>query len=146
MIQAARSGKQNIVEGSQASGTSKEIEIKLTNVARASFEELLNDYRDFLRKRGHKEWSKDHPFAQRLRELIRQPGGNYDSLRSAIEHKEPEISANVIIGLIKITNYLLDQQLKRLERDFINEGGLRERMTRTRLQSREHHRKENDNQ
>src|SRR5215210_6250677 len=52
MVQAARSGKQNILEGSQASGTSKETEIKLMNVARASLEELLEDYRDFLRTRG----------------------------------------------------------------------------------------------
>src|SRR5580700_6842078 len=60
MIQAAHSGKQNILEGSQASGTSKEAEIKLTNVARASFEELLEDYRDFLRLRGIEEWTKEH--------------------------------------------------------------------------------------
>ena len=69
MTQAARSCKQNIVEGSMASGTSKESEIKLTNVARASPEELLEDYRDFLRTRGIEEWNKDHPYATRLREL-----------------------------------------------------------------------------
>src|SRR6476620_4556733 len=69
MVQAARSGKQNIVEGSMASGTSKETELKLTNVARASLEELLVDYRDFLRTRGLPEWPKDHRYVQRLREL-----------------------------------------------------------------------------
>ena len=72
MVQAARSGKQNIIEGSQASGTSKQTEIKLTNVARASLEELLADYRDFLRVRGIEEWTKDHPYTERLRELNRQ--------------------------------------------------------------------------
>ena len=69
MVQAARSGKQNILEGSQASGTSKKTEIKLTKVARASLEELLEDFRDFLRVRSLKEWTRDHPYAQRLREL-----------------------------------------------------------------------------
>ena len=73
MVQAARSGKQNILEGSQASGTSKQTEIKLTNVARASLEELLEDYRDFLRVRGLEEWSKDHRLTARLRQLNRQP-------------------------------------------------------------------------
>src|ERR1700704_6267747 len=71
MVQAARSGKQNIVEGSMASGTSKEMELKLTNVARSSLEELLEDYRDFLRTRGLQEWSKSHRYAVRLRQLNR---------------------------------------------------------------------------
>ena len=86
MVQAARSGKQNIVEGSQASGTSKEMEIKLTNVARASLEELLTDYGDFLRTRGAEEWAKDHPYALRLRELNRKPGANYETFCKAVEH------------------------------------------------------------
>ena len=136
MIQAARSGKQNIIEGSQASGTSKESEIKLTNVARASLEELLEDYRDFLRARGIEEWSIDHACTNRLRELNRQPNPTYETFRKGIEHPDPSIAANVMIGLIKLTNYLLDQQLRRLEQDFLNEGGLRERMTRARLAAR----------
>jgi four helix bundle suffix protein len=136
MIQAARSGKQNILEGSQASGTSKETEIKLTNVARASLEELLEDYRDFLRVRGIEEWSRDHSHTRRLRELNRRPNANYDTFKKGIEHPDPAIAANVMIGLIKLTNYLLDQQLKRLEQDFLKEGGLRERMTRARLAAR----------
>ena len=136
MVQAARSGKQNIIEGSQASGTSKETEIKLTNVARASLEELLADYRDFLRTRGIPEWSKDHPYAQRLREMIRTPGATYDTFRKGIENPDPAIAANVIIGLIKVTNYLLDRQLQHLEKVFVEKGGLRERMTRARLQER----------
>jgi len=136
MVQAARSGKQNIIEGSQASGTSKETEIKLTNVARASLEELLADYRDFLRNRGLSEWPKDHPYAQRLRELIRTPGATYDTFRKGIENPDPAIAANVIIGLIKVANYLLDRQLQHLEKAFVETGGLRERMTRARLQKR----------
>jgi four helix bundle suffix protein len=140
MVQAARSGKQNISEGSQASGTSKETEIKLTGVARASLEELLNDYRDFLRTRALREWPRDHPHAQRLRRLNRQPDANYETFRPGIEHADPEISANVILGLIKVANYLLDQQLRRQEQDFLREGGLRERMTRARLTARDRQR------
>ena len=133
MIQAARSGKQNILEGSQASGTSKETELKLTNVARASLEELLEDYRDFLRVRSVEEWNKEHSHTRRLRELNRQPNADYQTFKKGIEHADPAIAANVMIGLIKLTNYLLDKQLKRLEQDFLSEGGLRERMSRARL-------------
>ena len=136
MVQAARSGKQNILEGSQASGTSKETEIKLTNVARASQEELLEDYRDFMRNRRIAEWPPDHPYARRLHQLNRTIGANYETFRRGIEHSDPQICANVIVGLIKVTCYLLDQQLRRLEKDFIKEGGLRERMTRARLAAR----------
>jgi four helix bundle suffix protein len=137
MIQAARSGKQNIVEGSMASATSKESEIKLTNVARASLEELLTDYRDFLRTNRLQEWTKEHPYAKRLRELNRTPGANFDTFRKGIENPDPAIAANVIIGLIRVTCYLLDQQLRQLEQAFVKEGGLRERMTRARIQERE---------
>jgi four helix bundle suffix protein len=137
MVQGARSGKQNILEGSQASGTSKETEIKLTSVARASLEELLEDYRDFLRLRGLDEWPLEHRYTRRLRELNRQPDANYETFKKGIEHPDPAIAANVMIGLIKVTNYLLDQQLRRLEQDFLKEGGLRERMTRARLAARD---------
>jgi four helix bundle suffix protein len=136
MVQAARSGKQNILEGSQVSGTSKETELKLTNVARASQEELLEDYRDFMRARKIEEWTHAHRYVRRLRELNRTPGANYETFKKGIEHSDPAICANVIVGLIKVTNYLLDAQLKRLEQDFLAEGGLRERMTRARLASR----------
>lgn len=136
MVQAARSGKQNIVEGSMASGTSKEMEVKLTNVARASLEELLTDYRDFLRTKGMEEWTKEHPYARRLRQLNRTPDANFETFRKGIEHADPAICANVIIGLIRVTNYLLDRQIKQLEAAFLKEGGLRERMTRARLESR----------
>ncbi len=136
MVQAARSGKQNIAEGSLASGTSKEMEIKLTNVARASHEELLIDYRDFLRTHNLGEWSKDHPYAKRLSELNRQPNGCYATFKKGIENSDPEISANVLIGLIKVTTYLLDQQIRTLELAFVKEGGFRERMTKARLAHR----------
>ena len=136
MVQAARSGKQNIVEGSMASGTSKEGEIKLTNVARASFEELLEDYRDFLRTRGLVEWPKNHRYVQRLRQLNRTPDANYNTFRKAVENPDPQIRANAIMGLIRVTCYLLDQQLRRLEQDFLEHGGLRENMTRARLARR----------
>ena len=139
MVQAARSGKQNIIEGSLASGTSKESEIKLTNVARASLEELLEDYRDFLRGRKLEEWKTEHSYTRRLRQLNRQPNANYETFRKGIEHPDPAICANVMIGLIKVTTYLLDQQLRRLEQDFLKEGGLRERMTRARLAQRQRH-------
>lgn len=133
MVQAARSGKQNIAEASLASATSKETEIKLTNVARASQEELLIDYKDFLKVKKLEEWTKDHLYAIRLRELNRQPNATYETFQKGIESQDPAISANVIIGLIKVTNYLLDQQIRRLEQDFLKEGGLRERMTKARL-------------
>jgi four helix bundle suffix protein len=133
MVQAARSGKQNIVEGSEISGVSKEGEIKLTGVALGSQKELLEDYRDFLRDRRIEEWTNDHPYAKRLRRLNRTPGANYETFRKGIEHPDPAICANVIIGLIKVTDYLLDRQLRSLEKAFLENGGLREAMTRARL-------------
>ena len=136
MVQAARSGKQNIIEGSMPSATSKEMEIKLTNVARASLEELLADYRDFLRKGQFEEWPKDHPYSQRLRELNRKPGANYETFRRAVENQDPAICANAIIGLIKVASFLLGKQIQHLEAKFLQEGGLRERMTQARLKSR----------
>ena len=132
MVQAARSGKQNIVEASVASGTSKESEIKLTNVARASLEELLIDYCDFLRLRNLAEWDKYHPYAQRLRELNRLHPATYAMFQKGIEHTDPCISANVIIGLIKVATYLLDRQIDALEQEFLKNGGLRERMSHAR--------------
>ncbi len=136
MVQAARSGKQNIIEGSLASATSKKAEIRLTSVARASLEELLEDYRDFLRVRELEEWAQDHPYTKRLRELNRIPDADYETFRKAIEHEDPAIAANVIIGLIKVTTYLLDRQIRQLEKEFVEEGGLSERMTRARLRER----------
>jgi four helix bundle suffix protein len=136
MVQAARSGKQNILEGSQASGTSKETEIKLINVARASLEELLEDYSDFLRTLGSPEWDKNSREALFVRKLGSRPDIGYQSFKAFVETRPPDIVANLVICLIHQTNYLLDRLLRRLEQDFLKQGGLRERMTRARLISR----------
>ena len=136
MVQAARSGKQNIVEGSKASGTSKEMEIKLTNVARASLEELLIDYRDFLRVRNHAVWKKQSKEVRYVRKLGCRPDETYETYREICETRPAEIIANLALCLIHQANYLLDQQIRRLEKDFMAEGGLRERMTRVRLRQR----------
>lgn len=136
MVQAARSGKQNILEGSQASGTSKETEIKLINVARASLEELLEDYRDYLRTRGQQQWAKESKEAMFVRKLGSRKDANYESYKTFIETRPADIVANIMICLIHQTNYLLDQQLRALEQAFLAEGGLRERMTRARLDAR----------
>ena len=136
MVQAARSGNKNIAEGSQVSGTSKESEIKLTNVARGSLEELLGDYRDYLRQNGHTQWEKNSKEALFVRKLGRKYDLSYEDFREFIETRPAETVANILICLIHQANYLLDQQLKRLEQDFLREGGLRERMTRARLASR----------
>jgi four helix bundle suffix protein len=133
MTQAARSGKQNIVEGSQVSGTSKEGEVKLLNVARASLEGLLEDYRDFLRCRGAPLWEKDSREALFVRKLGAKRDAPYETY---IETRPPEIVASILICLIHQTNYLLDQQLRQLEKAFLAEGGSRERMTHARLAAR----------
>ena len=96
MIQAARSGKQNIIEASMAAATSKETEIKLTNVARASLEELLADYRDFLRVRGLQEWPLEHAYVGRLRELLRTPGARYETFRKGVEGVPPYAPAAIV--------------------------------------------------
>lgn len=139
MVQAARSGKQNIIEGSMASGTSKETEIKLTNVARASLEELLADYRDFLRTNNHRPWEKDSKEALFVRGLGKGSSmthESYETYMQFIETRPPDVVANIIICLIHQANYLLDRQLKQLEQAFLKEGGLRERMTKARIEAR----------
>jgi four helix bundle suffix protein len=135
MIQSARSGKKNILEG-KAARTSKETELKLTNVARSSLEELLDDYKDFLRARELPVWEKDSREAQYARKLGRKTPLSFEDYRLFMETRPPGVLANLAICLIHQTNYLIDQQLRRLERDFIGQGGLRERMTRLRLQHR----------
>lgn len=137
MIQSARSGKKNILEGSKAGLTSKEMEIKLTNVARASLEELLDDYLDYLRARDLVIWGKDSREALYVRKLGRQEPQTFEVYREIFETRPPAIIANIAICLVHQTNYLIDQQLRRLEQDFIEKGGLRERMTKARLQNRD---------
>jgi four helix bundle suffix protein len=136
MVQAARSGRQNIAEGSQASGTSKKFELKLVGVARASLEELLLDYEDFLRQRGLTLWGKDHPTAQVIRRLAYETNRSYSTYSPYIEKSPPEVAANTIICLIHQTNYLLDQQLRQLEKAFLQEGGFTERLYRARTAAR----------
>ena len=137
MVQAARSGKQNIVEGSLASATSKETEIKLTNVARASLEELQADYEDFLRTRDLQIWDKNHKVVMHLRRLnLSTPNPTYETFRQEIEHDDPEVCANTMITLIQIATFLLKRQLKTLEADFLDHGGLRESMAQARLKKR----------
>ncbi len=136
MIQAARSGKKNLLEGSKAALTSKETEIKLTNAGRASLEELLDDYRDYLRVREHREWDKNSKEALYFRRLGRKVPQSYELYREFVETRPAETVANIAICLIHQANYLIDQQLRRLEQDFLKQGGLRERMTRARLDYR----------
>jgi len=134
MEQSARSGKQNIVEGSLASGTSKQTEIHLTNVARGSLGELQEDYKDFLLVRGLSLWAKDDPRMLKFRALGTDDA-TYETYRTYVESKDPEIVGNVMVCLCAQTCYLLDQQKRQLEQAFLKEGGIRERMTRARLEA-----------
>ena len=138
MVQAARSGVQNIAEGSMASATSKKTELKLTGVARASLEELLLDYQAFLRQKGLRIWAKDSPEAMAARR-------NYQSDKSdksdrsdpyGISKASPEVAANTLICLINQASYLLGRQLHRLEQQFLTEGGFTERLYKARTQAR----------
>ncbi len=136
MVQAARSGKQNIAEGSMASGTSRKMELKLVGVARASLEELLLDYEDFLRQRGLALWAKDHPQARRVRRLAYGEDRSYSTYRPYVERSPAEVAANAPVCLIHQTNFLLDRQLRQLERRFLAEGGFTERLYRARRAAR----------
>jgi len=136
MVQSARSGKQNIAEGCKASITSAEMELKLINVARASLEELLLDYQDYLRVRDHALWNKDSPEALYVRKLGRTPDESYETYRPIMDTRPPEVLANIAICLIHQANYLLDQQRRQLEKAFVKKGGIREQMTKARLDYR----------
>jgi len=136
MVQAARSGKQNVAEGSQASGTSKKTEIKLVSVARASQEELLLDFQDFLRQHGLPLWDKNDPRAQEVRALCYRQNRSYETYRTYFESGSPEVAANTAICLIHQANYLLDQQLRALEQEFLEKGGFTERLYQARQQRR----------
>lgn len=136
MVQAARSGKKNPLEGSKAWKTSKEMEIKLTNVARASLEELLDDYLDYLRSRDLPIWVKSCKEALYARRLGTKQPQTYELYREIFETRPPEVIANIAICLMNQANYLIDRQIAHLEKDFLEQGGLRERMTRARLEHR----------
>ncbi|HLA82155.1 MAG TPA: four helix bundle suffix domain-containing protein [Thermoleophilia bacterium] len=137
MVQAARSGKQNIAEASMVSGTSKKTELKLIGVARASLEELLLDYQDYLRQHGFQIWGKDEPKAKEVRALARVADRSYSTYKAYFEANGPEAPANAAICLIHQTNYLLDQQLRALEKEFLQEGGFTERLYRARSRARD---------
>jgi four helix bundle suffix protein len=137
MVQAARSGKQNIAEGSVASATSRKTELKLVGVARASLEELLLDFQDFLRQKGLPLWAKEHAKAKEIRALAYRSDRSYSSYKTYLEENTSEIAANTAICLIHQANYLLDQQLRKLEKQFLEEGGFTERLYRVRSQTRD---------
>lgn len=155
MVQAARSGVQNIAEGSQASGTSKKMEMKLTNVARASLEELRLDYEDFLRQRGLMLWDRSDPRRQELvnrrcttvdqvAAWVKEIHGRYEQdgqngpdgqsmeSRSSIGNTYPELTANAALVLIGVATALLDRQLAAQAAAFEKEGGFTERLYRVR--------------
>lgn len=134
MVQAARSGKQNIAEGSMASGTSKKTELKLISVARASLEELLADYEDYLRQHRFVQWGVNDPRAVEIRKIAYKSDRSYETYRTYME--DPESAANAAICLIHQTNYLLDQQMRALEKNFLEEGGFTERLYKARNQKR----------
>jgi four helix bundle suffix protein len=112
--------------------------LRLIDVARASLQELLEDYKDFLRLRKLPLWDKDHPQAQAIRRIAYQSDKSYSSYQSYIEQSPPEVAANTLICVIHQANYLLDRQLESLERAFLNEGGFTERLYHARRQSRSH--------
>lgn len=134
LFQALRSGRQNIVEASAASGTSKKTELKLLGVARASEEEGLADAEDFLRQQGLQIWDKDDPRARQIRALAYKSDRSYKTYETYLS--DPETAANCLICLIRQTNYLLDRQLAALEKQFLEEGGFTERLYKARQEAR----------
>ncbi|MBJ6724016.1 four helix bundle suffix domain-containing protein [Geomesophilobacter sediminis] len=143
MVQAARSGRQNIAEGSRASATSSQTELRLVNVARASLDELLLDFEDYLRQRDLPQWGKDDPAARQVRAVGSTNHPAADAYAPWLAHPEPAVGANALICLIHQANYLLDRQVAALERQFIEEGGSSERLHVARLQERERQRQRN---
>jgi four helix bundle suffix protein len=151
MVQAARSGRQNIAEGSRASATSSQTELRLVNVARASLEELLLDYEDYLRHRRLPLWLPDGPEASEVRTVPRNfrkdPSDQSDLTDQSdqerwglyarwLDHADPAIRANATICLIHQANYLLDRQIAALEQAFVEEGGYSEQLATERLRHR----------
>jgi four helix bundle suffix protein len=127
MVQAARSGVQNIAEGSMASATSKKTELKLTGVARASLEELVLDYEDYLRQRGLRIWDKNSAEALSARKLL-SDGSDRSDLSDMFKNGPAEIAANTMICLINQASFLLHRQLQSLEQKFLTQGGFTERL------------------
>lgn len=135
MVQAARSGKQNIAEGNQAAATSSETEIKLTNVAKASLEELLDDYEDYLRVRNLQQWGNLHPRYEKMRDYARgeEIRKNYGK---DIQKMNDEEIANLSITLIHQAMYMLHKLLITMQERFVTEGGIKERMFQSRVNYR----------
>ncbi len=127
MPQAARSCKQNIAEGSAASGTSKETELKLTNVARATLDELLEDYLDWLKSHGESEWTARDERKIKARDLGKEHD-DWEFWQPLLESRPAEVVANLMIVIIYQTRYLLDRMIAFQEADFTKHGGVRERM------------------
>lgn len=138
MIQAARSGRQNIAEGSRASAVSSQTELRLVNVARASLDELLLDFEDFLRQNGLPQWTKNDPQARSVRNAGRAGGNPYgrEPYAAWLSGDDPAVVANAMICLIHQANYLLDRQISSLERRFIEDGGYTERLAAERIKQR----------
>lgn len=135
MVQAARSGKQNIIEGCAASSTSAKTEIKLINVAKASLQELLEDYEDFLKTRNKRKWEKGSIEYETMRALGRQHN-EAGFFMNIVRTRPLETIANMAIILINQADYLLFRQLQRLSENFINDGGFSEKMARLRIETR----------
>jgi len=136
MVQAARSGKQNIAEGSSAGSTSKETEIKLTNVAKASLQELLLDYEDYLRTRSLCLWNKDDARTLQARRVCTTHDDTAFYME-AVRLRSDETVANIAIVLIRQTDVILSRLIERQKADFLKYGGIKEQMTRARLAGRE---------
>ena len=148
MVQAARSCGKNIAEGSRAAATTSQTELRLVNVARASLEELLLDYEDYLRQRKLRAWAKDDPEAREVRAVGREldptdqtdrtdPVAHYAAYAHWLDHADPAVVANTLLCLIHQTNYLLDQQISALERDFVQDGGYSEQLAAARMAERQ---------
>lgn len=135
MVQAARSGKQNIAEGNQAAVTSSETEIKLTNVAKASLEELLDDYEDYLRVRNLQQWGNLHPRYEKMRQYARSEQIKKDYADKIRQMNDEEI-ANLCITLIHQAMYMLHKLLVTMQNRFVTEGGIKERMYQSRTSYR----------
>lgn len=144
MVQAARSGKQNIVEGSADGVTSMEMEIKLMNVARSSIQELREDYEDYLTARNLPIWTSTHPRFERMLKYCREHNqlGDYQSF---FQRWGDEEMANIAISLCHFVDKMMDSYQKKLEKDFITEGGIKERMTAARLGYRTNQKEEIEN-
>ncbi len=135
MVQAARSGKQNIAEGNQAAATSSETEIKLTNVAKASLEELLIDYEDYLRVRKLEQWNKLHPRFETMRQYARSEQIMKDYSKYIVRMTDEEI-ANLCITLIHQAIFMLFKLLEHMQERFVKEGGIKEIMYKARTEYR----------